>query len=149
MTGRVVPLQTARIGHDLDPDEAVFIEIERMHQFIAAWFRGECEQAAFQQGLADGFHPDFVRVAPSGRQMFRDELVDMLAEANGTSPFFRIRTEEIRVIARYPDFLVAGYVEHQSGARNSEQVNRRRATVIFEPGPRLRWRYLHETTVTG
>ena len=48
-----------------------------------------------------------------------------------------------------PEMAIASYTEHQSGAQNSSIVNVRHATVVFERGTRMRWRYVHETAISG
>ena len=149
MVNQLIRFPAARHVEPMRPEDAVAVEIERMHQFVAGWFRGEYEQAAFTQGFESALHPEFQRITPSGLVVDRAAQIDMLASANGSSPFFRIATSDIRLIASFPDLLVAGCIEHQSGARNSEQVNRRRATILFRPGPRLRWLRIHETPVSG
>ena len=131
------------------PDEAVSIEIERMLQFIAAWFRGECEPGAFQKGFAEALHPEFQRIQPSGRPLDRIQMIDALRDANGASRFFRVEARNIRLVRSTDGTSIATYEEHQRGARNSDIVNVRHAMVLFEHGPRLRWRYVHETSIAG
>ena len=149
MVTQLIHIPAAQQINAMQPEYAVAVEIERMHQFVAGWFRGEYEQAAFTQGFEDALHRDFERITPSGLVVDRDAQIEMLANANGTSPFFRIATSDIRLIASYPDLLVAGCIEKQSGARNSEQVNLRRVTILLTPGPRLRWLRVHETPASN
>lgn len=131
----------------LGVEESVVIEIERMLAFLSGWFRGEYEPAVLRQGFEDALHPDFEHVPTGGVSIDRTEMIDQIRDTNGDSPFFRIECDDVKIIAIYPEFVVATYVEHQSGARNSAQVNHRRVTVMLEIGPRLRWLHVHETTI--
>lgn len=133
----------------LSLEDSVTIEIERMLAFLSGWFRGEYEPAVLRQGFEDALHPNFERVPPDGEAIDKAGVIERIRETNGDSPFFRIVCDDVKIIAVFPEFIVASYIEHQSGARNSPQVNHRRVTVVLEIGPRLKWRHVHETTIAG
>ena len=125
---------------------AAIVEIERLHEFISGWYRGEYALDAFEAGFADALHPQFVNIQPSGAILAKAELTGPIRDAHGRNPDFRITIEEPQVVVEYPGVVVATYIELQQGARNSAPVNRRRSTVTFETGPgRLVWRHLQET----
>ena len=130
----------------MSPQDAATTEIERLHDFISGWFRGELPHDSFDAGFADVLHDAFVNVQPSGEVLTRADLLDPIRKAYGVNPDFRIAIEEPSVIAEYPGAVVATYVEFQQGARNSMPENRRRSMVLFEnSGDRLIWRHLQET----
>lgn len=129
----------------MDTLTIVTAEVERLHDFISGWFRGEIENARFDPDFADALHPDFENIQPSGAVLSRASLIGPIRSAHGANPAFRITIEAPRVIAVYPGLIAASYVEHQTGARNSTPSNRRRSTVLFETGERLIWRHLQET----
>lgn len=126
--------------------DAAKAEIERLHDFISGWFRGELPIDSFDAGFASVLHDEFVNVQPSGAVLARADLLDPIRGAHGANPDFRISIEEPRVIAEYPGAIVATYVEFQQGARNSASENRRRSMVLFEvTDDQLIWRHLQET----
>lgn len=119
-------------------------EIVRLHDFIAAWFRGDEPITAFDSAFSEALHPDFENVQPSGTVLSRDDLLGPIYGAHGSNPAFQIAIEEPRLIKSWPGQVLAEYVEFQTGARNSAPVNRRRSTVLFDVGDRLLWRHLVE-----
>ena len=130
-------------------------EIESLHEFIARWFRGDCERsdAAFDAGIARRLAPQLVNIQPSGQTLTLQQLVEPIRAAYGLNPDFRIRISD--VVLRYIDdsskLVLATYLEHQSGARNTiPSSNTRTSSVLFqlEPdGDRLVWLHIHETAV--
>ncbi|MEM1130986.1 MAG: DUF4440 domain-containing protein [Pseudomonadota bacterium] len=122
-------------------------EIVRLHRFIEGWFQGGIPEDRFDPDFADALHPDFENIQPSGKVLPRSALLDPIRAAKGANPDFRITIEEPRLLGTWPaaGLILATYVEHQTGARNSAPDNRRRSTVLFETGPRLMWRHLQET----
>lgn len=120
-------------------------EIERLHDFISGWFRGEIAPDRFQPDFADALHPEFENIQPSGEVLSRAGLLDPIRAARGVNTGFRITIEQPRVLGTWPGLILATYVEFQQGARNSSPENRRRSTVLFEDGDRLIWRHLQET----
>lgn len=123
-------------------------EIVRLHQVIDGWFRGDLASDRFDVEFADALHPEFENIQPSGQVLAKADLLDPIRTARGANPDFRITIEEPRLLGIWPGLILAGYVEHQTGARNSAGDNRRRSTVLFETGDRLIWRHLQETWVS-
>ena len=133
----------------VDPLVAATAEIVRLHDVIQKWFRGEIAAERFDPDFADALHADFENIQPSGIVRTKADLLDPIRAAHGANPEFRITIEEPRLIAVWPGLILAGYIEAQTGARNSVAENRRRSTVLFETGDRLVWRHLHETGLPG
>lgn len=128
-----------------DPFARAHAEVVRLHQVIDGWFRGDLATDRFTPDFADALHPDFENIQPSGLVRSKADLLDPIRAAHGANPDFRITIEEPRLIATWPGLILFGYVEFQTGARNSAPDNRRRSTVLFEDGDRLVWRHLQET----
>ncbi len=124
-----------------------FDEIKRLHDVIRRWFRGEMPVENFDPEFADFLHPEFENIQPSGEILARWDLLEAIRPAHGANPDFQITIEQPRLLAKWPGLILAGYIERQTGARNSPSDNRRISTVLFEPGERCTWRYLQETWV--
>lgn len=130
-------------------------EIEALHAFISAWFRGECEHSdrAYQSGLLDRLAPDMVNIQPSGETLSLADLVEPIRAAYGVNPDFRIRISDVdvRYVDAGADLVLATYLEHQGGARNTTpSSNTRTSTVLFrvsQGGDQLTWLHIHETAV--
>jgi len=128
-----------------DPLDRAAAEIERLHEVIAAWIRGDHPQKRFDTDFLDAIHPDFEYVQPDGTASTGRGFADGLRAAHGANPAFRISIEAPRLLGVWDGLILAGYVEHQSGAKMTHPENRRGASVLFEDGDRLRWRFLQET----
>ena len=130
-------------------------EIESLHDFISAWFRGEC--AASDDAFADGFtcrlDQNFINIQPSGEVLTRNDLLEPIRAAYGTNSEFRITISDVSVqhIDHDGGMVLATYVEHQSGARNTTPAaNARISSVLFRNiagDDRLLWLHIHETAV--
>ena len=124
-------------------------EIVRLHTVIEGWFQGTLPIDRFDDAFADALHRDFLMIQPAGVVLDRTQTLDSIYAAHGANPAFCITIEDPHVIGTWPGLIAATYVESQSGARNSASSNRRRSSVLFETGPRLLWRHLHETGLPG
>lgn len=124
-------------------------EIVAVHDFIAAWFRGEADEEAFNASLAWRLAPALVNIQPAGRTLTRDELVAGIRNGYGANPAFRIEIGDVRIIAHARDIVTAMYVERQFGARNTTPANHSRiSTVLLERvAERIRWLHIHETAM--
>ena len=120
-------------------------EVERLHDVISGWFRGEIASDRYDPEFAAALHAEFENIQPSGRVLTRDAIVQGIRDGRGTNPDFRISIENPRIRGTWPGLILATYVEFQTGATNSARQNRRLSTVLFETGPRLIWRHLQET----
>ena len=136
-------------------DQRVRREIETVHAFISAWFRGDVGQskAAFDEQLADRLTPSFVNIQPSGQVLTRADLLASLYDGHGTNPNFTISIADstVRYRADAGRLVMATYREHQKGAKNTDPPdNVRISTVLFEMSDgdgRPTWLHIHETGV--
>lgn len=134
-------------------DERVRREIETVHAFISAWFRGAVGQSrtAFDEQLADRLAPPFVNIQPSGRVLTRADLLASLYDGHGSNPNFAISIADstVRYRGHAGRLVMATYREHQKGARNTNPPdNARISTVLFEMPDgdgRPIWLHIHET----
>ena len=125
--------------------ETAHAEVVRLHDFFAAWFRGELPEDAIETSLADALHKEFEIVPPSGAIMDRNVIIEAIRSARNTNPEFQIAIEEPRLLGSWPGFVLFQYVEHQFGIRPTGSEDRRLATVLFERNKdTLIWRYLTE-----
>ena len=132
----------------------VTAEVVALHDFISAWFRGDIPNtdAVFMRGFANRTAPDLVNIQPSGAVLTRADLLEPIRAAYGANPDFRIAISDvaIRFVDAEQGLVLATYVEHQTGARNTTPSdNDRVSTVLFrrEDGDRLVWLHIHETAV--
>ncbi len=130
-------------------------EIEEVHRFISAWFRGEETPSAeaFSAGLADRFAPGLINIQPAGRVLTCETLLSSIQDRHGASPDFRIEIADVALRHVGGDGLVlATYVEKQSGARHSNPENTRISSVLMRrraDDGALEWLHIHETAVPG
>lgn len=135
--------------------ERIVHEIEALHDFIAGWFRGECErsEAVFEAGLLQRLAPDLVNIQPSGQTLTLEDLVEPIRAAHGVNTDFRIRISDVvlQYVSDDGNVLLATYLEHQDGARNTTpSSNTRASSVLFQADPgrdRLIWQHIHETAL--
>ena len=130
-------------------------EIETVHGFLVAWFRGEVARAdaVFAAELADRLAPGMVNIQPSGRVLTRADLLSGVKDGHGTNPAFGITITDcaLRHVADDGRLALVTYLEHQRGAVNTDPPdNLRRSTALFQvpPAPaRPLWLHIHETAV--
>ncbi len=128
-----------------DPLARATAEIERLHRVIAAWIDGSHPEDRFDADFLDSIHPDFEYISVSGAASSGRDFAEGLRASHGMNPDFRIGIEAPRLLGVWDGLILAGYVEHQTGAMMAASENRRIASVLFEDGDRLRWRFLQET----
>lgn len=133
---------------------AVREEIEALHDFISAWFRGEEPNTdeTFATGMADRLASGFINIQPAGRVLERDDLLESLRDGHGANPEFRISISQTRLhhVDAGAGLVLATYVETQSGARHSHPpTNARLSTVLMRRTgtDALEWLHVHETAV--
>lgn len=123
-------------------------EITELHDFFAAWFRGEPD-LDFER-VAGALEPSFRIVGPSGSEADRDQTLDQIRGAFGREPGLRIEIEAIAPVLTHPDVVIARYVEVH---RREAAVTRRHSTAGFVPNPSapcgVGWLHVHETWLEG
>ncbi len=128
-------------------------EIEDVHDFIAAWFRGQLDNSAirFENEFANRFAPEFINIQPAGRILRRKDLIAAIELGYGTNPRFEITISDVEIHHFTADSrtALATYLEHQRGAVNTTPPdNTRISTVLMtisSNGSRPTWLHLHET----
>ncbi len=129
----------------MDAFDKARTEVERLHDFIAAWFRGELDKSHFEPDFAEVLHPEFENVQPAGLTLKHDELLNSIQDGHGINPEFQITIEAPRLLGTWQDLILFQYIEYQTGARASAAENRRLSTALFEvKDDKLIWRYLTE-----
>jgi len=130
-------------------------EIERVHRFIATWFRGAVAGSSdeFERQLGASMADDLINIQPSGRALTKHQLLDGIRGAHGANPAFDITISDCAVQGVFDEgrLILATYRESQTGAKNTIPAdNDRVTTVLFELRPdsdRPLWLHLHETAV--
>lgn len=129
--------------------DSVRTEIETLHAFLAGWLSGRLnkDKARFTAEIDGILGPGFYNVQPAGRVLTKNNLLEGLWDGYGMSPDFDIRVTDV-VLRQHlaGDTVVATYVEHQRGARNSPPFNVRLSTAVLAPQKdRYLWHTVHET----
>lgn len=126
-------------------------EIEEMHAFISAWFRGSVANDAslYEAQFARRLDPALVNIQPSGQVLTRADLLDGIRAGYGGNPDFFIEIEDATLRWADAGLALVTYVEFQRGARNTvPSDNRRISTVLFRDTPGGAapvWLHIHET----
>ncbi len=131
-------------------------EIEAVHRFISAWFRGEipADGNRFETMLAARCAPELVNIQPSGQALTRDDLLASIRKGHGTNPAFQIDIRNVQVRAPIAEgaIVLATYTELQTGALNTNPPdNARISTVLLRREPeadRFAWLHIHETATS-
>lgn len=135
---------------------AVETEVKAIHAFISSWFRGDVPNEAklFDESFRSHWAPDLVNIQPSGAALAGEEVLSAIQAGHGKNPAFDISITDCTVrhaSARGSrQLILATYVEHQTGAKNSASTNTRISTGLFERKEgenRLTWLHLQETGV--
>lgn len=145
------------MSQDVQLEREVAAEIERFHDFLAAWFRGEVarDDEAFDARLSACWPAGMLNIQPSGIAHAGSEILEKIRGGHGSNPEFRIAIHDVRILdvdrRDGRERVVATYVERQRGARQSTPpANARRSSLWLEraaPGAEWRWLHLHETAV--
>lgn len=118
-------------------------EIDELHAFFAAWFRGTVDSMERMEGV---LAPGFTIVGPDGATMSRTETLAAVRAGHGRSPDLEITTSDHRLIATAGVVIVARYVETHD---RPDASSRRVSTVVFTAdsgAPNgVRWVSVHET----
>lgn len=146
---------TAGLERDVGLADHLRGEVEMVHDFIAAWFRGDVAPSAqaFDAQLTDRLAPSLVNIQPSGRVLLRDDLLSAVRDGYRSNPDFQISVEQFALRAVFADatLALATYVEFQRGAKNTTPSDNTRLTTVlfFTPTTSARptWLHLHETAL--
>ncbi len=126
----------------------VAAEVAVVHDFIAAWIRGELpDDDQAWQAFRKRFAPDFALLTPGGAQMTPERSLGFVREMHGSNDEFRIEARDANILRARAGLVVATYTEWQRNARHAPlRENGRLSTVVFDDdGDTLRWAWLHET----
>ncbi|MFO1058550.1 MAG: hypothetical protein U1E53_16475 [Dongiaceae bacterium] len=133
------------------PGAAALAEIERLHRFFEAWFRGTLPRdGASFAACAGALAADFVQVDPQGNENGRADLLARLEAAHGcrAGAPFAIAVEDARILLERDGLVLAGYVERQAGGGTATV---RRSTALLAPDPAaplgIAWLHLQETWI--
>ena len=111
-----------------DLEDAVRNEIEELHRFFVAWFKGVADVADLESQLAARLDPETQYIT------------------HGANPDFSIAVGEVKIVRDLGDHLLATYVERQKGAKNSARANNARfTTALLTKSQPFRWLHIHET----
>ncbi len=132
---------------------ALQVEVETVHAFLSAWFRGEMPESeeAYAREWADRLAPGLINIQPSGRILTREQLVEGVRAGYGSNPDFRIeiRETELRGFDSEGGMALFTYAEFQTGARQTVPAdNVRVSSALFSLGDgvnRPLWVHIHET----
>ena len=128
-------------------------EVERLHAFFVEWFTAAVPKTedTYQSRFAKMLHPSFQMVQPSGTLVARDQLLQDLDKAHGSSKSFSIEIRNCKVVLESSDTLLMTYEEWQTvGAETTALIS----TVAFVPNGDdaargLQWFHIHETWMPG
>jgi len=133
------------------PDARWRTEIEELHRFFEAWFRGTLppEGEALTR-LERALDPDLVFISPAGVRHTTEELLAEIGGAHGSRPELEIRIREPELRWTSGGLLAATYEEWQTELGDTTG---RTSTVVFrrdDQGPNgLRWVHVHESWLPG
>lgn len=129
-----------------DIQEAVRLEVERLHGFFVGWFNGTIPKTAFEADFLDRMSKDLAYILPGGNRLGLDELAPAIREGYGSNPKFRIAIGDVQVRWVFDGHVLATYVEWQRNAMASKPPdNGRISTVLFKGPEPLKWLHIHET----
>ncbi len=129
-----------------DLQDRVRREVEGLHAFFVGWFGGRIDESRFERDFTPRFSPDLLFIPPAGRLLGLSDLSQAVRQSHASNPDFRIQIRNVRVAGEYGNHALATYEEWQRNARQSTPPdNARIATALFEVGPSLRWKHIHET----
>ncbi|ERH11586.1 MAG: hypothetical protein J07HB67_00594 [halophilic archaeon J07HB67] len=127
-------------------------EIEALHDFFGAWFRGDLDHEAFGRPV-ETLGPSFRMVRPDGRELAREAVIDGVRSGHASEPDdppFEILVRDQRVQWTSDDRCLVRYEEWQ---RSAGRWRGRRSTAAFvrdRSAPAgVVWSDLHETWIDG
>jgi hypothetical protein len=123
-------------------------EVLACHAFFVDWYAGRLAEQTLPDRLT-AFSPEFLRIAPDGREVRFADLAGFLSARRAATPDnFAIRIEDGHTVWQDDRAALVSYVEcQQTGAFET----RRRSTALFLACPSVPhgvlWRHLQETTL--
>lgn len=124
-----------------------FKEVLDAHVAIEQWLSGAAHATELDTLMAR-FSTQFSMINLPGQVVGYQGLQQLFEGAHGQRAGLQISIDELQVIAEGPSLSVVSYREWQVDNAGNRSV--RRSTAVFERNDgALRWRHLHETTVTG
>lgn len=121
-------------------------EVESLHAFFGAWYRGELSSERFAR-VETALAPSFERVTPDGTIQDRETVLAGVEAARGEhTEAFEIGIEDFELIDRTDGRALVRYVERQTPGDD------RLSAALFDAGTpesgaegRPSWLYLQET----
>lgn len=133
----------------MDCEQRCRDEVRELHDFFAAWFRGDLPDtdAAFER-FAGVMAPSFQIVTPGGVALDRDPILDAVRKRRGSSADFDIEIRNHVHRFTIGDITVVTYEEVQRDD-GVERVRFSSAVLQSKPGaPQgVEWLHLHETWI--
>ena len=130
---------------------AALAEVERLHRFFEAWFRGSLPRdAAAFAACADALAAGFVQVDPQGREHRRGDLLARLEAAHGcrADAPFAITIEDARVLLERDGLALVTYVELQVSGSTTTARGSTALLVADSVAPLgAAWLHLQETWI--
>lgn len=120
-------------------------EVRELHEYFAAWYRGEREPDSFDRVEAV-LSPEFRMVTPAGEEHDRGTVVESVRGNRGTETGaeFEIQIRNLRTLRTMGEYCQVTYEEWQC----RESWDARRSTALFhrDDAPNdVVWIDLHET----
>ncbi|MFQ5720726.1 MAG: hypothetical protein ACE5IK_14395 [Acidobacteriota bacterium] len=128
-------------------------EVLDLHRFFDDWFNGRVDGSdEIFQRFSSVLDPAFVIIAPDGRIVERDPLLEAMRQAHGgrAGGAFRIWIENESCRAAGTDLWLCTYEEWQA---SGDESRGRVSTALFAPDSdapnEVRWLHVHETWLPG
>lgn len=121
-------------------------EVRALHEFFAAYYRGE---TASLDRLEGALAPGFEMVTPDGVVRSRADVIDGVSAGGGDREAFRIEIRNPEVVDTATDGCLLRYEEWQY--TSTAEPDGRISTALLRrdddaPGG-VRWEYVHETAL--
>ena len=118
-------------------------DVVRHHNLLAEWLGHGTDEAL--EKLHAEHTADFTLVTIDGEVLDRDTLMAALSGARGTQPGLRIEISDVTVVAQLDD---ATLVRFRETHRVQDRVTARQVSALLRDYDRMRWAYVHETTLS-
>ena len=131
----------------LDMQERCTAEIEELHDFFTAWFRGElpADDESFAR-FASAMHEGFEIVSPDGTTLAREAILQAVRGGHGANPDVSITIRNPRLLHHRGELALMAYEECQTTANTTLS---RLSTALFIDAAGtpngVQWLHLHET----